>query len=65
MQAEMQSLSPYTRVVIIIQTILAGNEFYAAGEYAKAVNAYNKAVKIEPNNGVLYRSRTENCFQCS
>jgi hypothetical protein len=34
----------------------AGNEFYAAGEYAKAVNAYNKAVKIEPDNGVLYRS---------
>ncbi len=40
-----------------------GNEFYAAGEYAKAVNAYNKAVKLDPNNGVLYRlEHTVNAF---
>ncbi len=35
--------------------VSSGNEFYAAGEYAKAVNAYNKAVKLDPENGVLYR----------
>lgn len=32
-----------------------GNQFFAAGDYVRAVAAYNKAIKADPENGVLYR----------
>ena len=32
-----------------------GNQHFAAGDYVKAVAAYNKAIKSDPDNGVLYR----------
>jgi len=34
-----------------------GNQHYAEGEFAKAVAAYNKALKADPENGVLYSNR--------
>jgi len=34
-----------------------GNQFFAAGDYVKAVAAYNKAIKADPENGVLYSNR--------
>jgi len=32
-----------------------GNMFFASADYVKAVAAYNKAIKADPKNGVLYR----------
>ena len=32
-----------------------GNMHFAAADYVKAVAAYNKAIKVDPKNGVLYR----------
>jgi len=32
-----------------------GNMHFASADYVKAVAAYNKAIKADPNNGVLYR----------
>mmetsp|Transcript_48971 Transcript_48971/g.153806 ORF Transcript_48971/g.153806 Transcript_48971/m.153806 type:complete len:356 (-) Transcript_48971:37-1104(-) len=34
-----------------------GNQHFAAGDYVKAVAAYNKAIKSDPDNGVLYSNR--------
>lgn len=32
-----------------------GNQFFSSGDFVKAVAAYNKAIKVDPKNGVLYR----------
>ncbi len=32
-----------------------GNQFFSAGDYVKAVAAYNRAIKADPKNGLLYR----------
>ena len=32
-----------------------GNMYFASADYVKAVAAYNKAIKSDPKNGVLYR----------
>ena len=32
-----------------------GNMYFASADYVKAVAAYNKAIKADPKNGVLYR----------
>jgi len=34
-----------------------GNMFFASADYVKAVAAYNKAIKADPKNGVLYSNR--------
>eukprot|EP00802_Teleaulax_amphioxeia_P014695 Tamp_14768.p1 GENE.Tamp_14768~~Tamp_14768.p1 ORF type:complete len:361 (-),score=113.91 Tamp_14768:91-1173(-) len=34
-----------------------GNMHFASADYVKAVAAYNKAIKADPNNGVLYSNR--------
>jgi hypothetical protein len=32
-----------------------GNQFFSAGDYVKAVAAYNRAIKADPSNRLLYR----------
>ena len=34
-----------------------GNMYFASADYVKAVAAYNKAIKSDPKNGVLYSNR--------
>ena len=34
-----------------------GNMHFASADYVKAVAAYNKAIKADPKNGVLYSNR--------
>eukprot|EP00282_Hemiselmis_andersenii_P024357 CAMPEP_0172011150 /NCGR_PEP_ID=MMETSP1041-20130122/8128_1 /TAXON_ID=464988 /ORGANISM="Hemiselmis andersenii, Strain CCMP439" /LENGTH=298 /DNA_ID=CAMNT_0012665595 /DNA_START=61 /DNA_END=953 /DNA_ORIENTATION=- len=34
-----------------------GNRFFSSGDFVKAVAAYNKAIKADPSNAVLYSNR--------
>ena len=49
------SAEPETIVSESEQHKKEGNMYFASADYVKAVAAYNKAIKADPNNGVLYR----------
>ena len=36
---------------------IEGNKYFSSGDFVKAVAAYNKAIKADPTNGVLYSNR--------
>lgn len=36
---------------------LEGNKHFSSGDFVKAIAAYNKAIKADPGNGVLYSNR--------
>ncbi len=34
-----------------------GNEYFKVGDYARAIEAYSKAIELQPSNAVLYSNR--------
>ncbi len=57
-----QSAMPDEEADVKEQYKKEGNQFFAAGDYVKAVAAYNKAIKADPENGVLYRCSFPSLF---
>ena len=51
--AEANEINP----ALVDDPLKRGDELFNAGDYAKAVEFYNKAIELDPNNAAAYQSR--------